>query len=401
MLCLSSSYNYPYRNSSLLKTVKYSNFDQLPSHCLELLAEVEHANFFYGSSWFKNFSKNTIEPSAQIHIYTVEDNNTAAIPKARSVLFMRSPAGQAGSLFERKFCGSNSISSMTAHQTLFFAPAIRETDDQYSEVISALIGSIYKDDRSWDVIDLNFLDPNSRVYRALIQALESFGLSIREYYWRACLCEDVSNTTYADYLASRSTQVRKTYAYKRRKLEKTGKTRFEMITGGENLASSIDSYEHVLANSWKGAEPFPNHTAGLIRAAAAADTLRLGLYYIENTAVATQLWIVTSGRATICKLHYDSKYDKESVGAILTMHMFEYAIDTEKVHTIDFGVGDESAKRYWLNEEESLCGMVAFNNRSLHGLMSLILYTSSEKIDWIKKKVKAYLPLHIQNLWKR
>ncbi|TFH12487.1 MAG: GNAT family N-acetyltransferase [Nitrosomonadales bacterium] len=382
-----------------MNTVKYSNFDQLPSHCLELLAEVEHTNFFFGRGWFENFSRNTIDPTAQIHIYTVEDN-TAARPKARAVLFMRSAAGQAGSLFERKFCGSNSISSMTAHQTLFFAPAIRETDDQYSEVISALIGSICKDDRSWDVIDLNFLDPNSRVYGALIQALKRFGLSLREYYWRACICEDVSNTTYANYLASRSKAVKKTYVYKQRKLAKTEKTRFEMITGGENLESGIEDYEHVLANSWKGAEPFPNHAAGLIRAAAAAGALRLGLYYIENTPVATHLWIVTSGRATICKHHHDSKYDKESVGAILTMRMFEYAIDTEKVHTIDFGVGDEPAKRYWLNEEESICGVVAFNDRSLRGLMSLFLYTISEKIDQIKKKIKTYLPLRNRSLWK-
>jgi len=99
----------------------------------------------------------------------------------------------------------------------------------------------------------------------------------------------------------------------------------------------------------------------LIRATAAADTLRLGLYYIEDKPVATHLWIITSGRATICKHHHDSNFNKESVGGILTLRMFEYAIDTEHVHTIDFGVGDEPAKRYWLNEEESLCGVVAFN----------------------------------------
>jgi len=382
-----------------LKTVKYSSFKQLPSHCQELLAEVEHANFFYGSGWFENFSRNTIDPSAQTHIYTVEDNT--AKPKARAVLFMRSSAGQAGSLFERKFCGSNSISSMTAHQTLSFAPAIRETDDQYSEVISTMIGSICKDERAWDVIDLNFLDPNSRVYKALIQALKSFGLSIHEYYWRACIYEDVSNKTYADYLTSRSKARKRTHLYKQRKLEKTGKTRFEIITGDENLDCGIQAYEHVLANSWQGAEPFPNHAAGLIRSAAKANTLRLGLYYIENTPVATQLWIVTSGRATICKLYYDSKYNKESVGAIITMRMFQYAIDTEKVHTIDFGVGDEPAKNYWLHEEKSICGIVAFNNRSLRGLMSLFLYICSEKVDWLKKKIKTYLLMRNKSLSKR
>ena len=374
---------------SLLKPVKYTSFNQLPQHCLDLLNEIEQENFFHGGGWFKTFSQNTLDSNAEVHIYTVEDN--ADIPKARAIMFMRSSAGQTGSLFEKHFCASKSISSMTAHQTLFFAPAIREDDEHYSEVINTLVNSICEDKQSWGLIDLNFLDPNSRVYSALENAFEDNGLFLRKYFWRSCIFESVKNTNYAEYLAARSKAVKKTYAYKQRKLEKTGTTRFELITGGDNLETAIQDYEHVLANSWKEAEAFPDHAAGLIRAAAAAGTLRLGMYYINDNPVATHLWVVTSGRATICKHHHDSNFNKESVGAILTLRMFEYAIDVEKVNTIDFGVGDEPAKRYWLNEEESLSGMVAFNTKTATGLLALSLFIASEKLDKLKQKIKPLI----------
>jgi hypothetical protein len=378
----------------LFKTVKYTNFDQLPDHCLALLSDAEESNFFHGRGWFENFTKNTIDSKAEIHIYTVEDNTDT--PNARAILFMRSSAGQTGSLFEKKYCGLNSVSSMTGHQTLFYAPAIRNNDSQLSEVISALVNSICKDKHSWGVIDLNFLNPESQLYTELTTSFKRYGLAVRNYHWRKCIHENVKETTYADYLAARSKAVKKTYAYKQRKLEKTGRTKFEIVTGGENLEQAIQDYEDVLAHSWKGTEPYPNHAAGLIRAAAKANTLRLGLYYIDGKPVATHLWIVTSGRATICKHHHNLEFNKESAGAILTLRMFEYAIDTEHVHTIDFGVGDEPAKRNWLNSEESLDGIVAFNYKTITGLASLILYTTSEKFNQLKQSVKPYL-LPIKN----
>lgn len=383
---LTTTHNW---SMSLLKTVKYNSFSQLPEHCLSLLRDIDEENFFHGGSWFESFCKNTLDAEAEIQIYTVEDNTDT--PNARAILFMRSSAGQTGSLFEKKYCGSKSISSMTGHQTLFYAPAIRSSDKQSSEVISELVNSICKDKHSWGVIDLNFLDPESQLYTELSSAFKKCGLAVRNYYWRACIYEDVKDTTYADYLAARSKAVKKTYAYKQRKLEKAGKTRFELVTGGENLEQAIADYENVLAHSWKGAEPFPEHAGGLIRAAAKTNTLRLGLYYIDNKPVATHLWVVTSGRATICKHHHNSEFNRESVGAILTLRMFEYAIDTEHVHTIDFGVGDEPAKRNWLHSEESLDGIVAFNYKTPTGLIALLLYTTSEKLHQLKQLLKPYL----------
>ena len=379
--------NTPILMSSTLKTVKYSDFNQLPDHCLSLLKEVEKTNFFYGAGWFKNFSKNTISSDAQTVIYTVEDNSDT--PNARAILFMRTSAGQTGSILENKYCGSKSISSMTAHQSLFYSPAIRADDQQYREIISQLAHSIIDD--SWGVIDLNFMDPESREYSIFINAFKEHGLVSKKYFWRACIFENVKDITYADYLASRSKAVKKTYAYKQRKLEKTGTTRFELVSNSENIESAIADYEHVLSKSWKGAEPFPQHAAGLIREAASAGTLRLGLYYIDNKPVATHLWIVSAGRATICKHHHDAEFNKQSVGAILTLRMFEYALDVEKVHTIDFGVGDEPAKRYWLNDEEPLSGIVSFNCKTINGLLAFSLYTSREILSSIKNFAKPYL----------
>lgn len=379
-----------------MRTTVYTRFDELPHHCLQLLDDVEQSSFFYGGHWFKNFSSNTVDPSARIRIYVVEDDN--ANPNARGILFMRAPAGQAGSFSSKMFTGKNTVASMTAHQSLFFSPAIRDSDEQFEQIIKSLVKCVCNDTPTWGVIDLNFLDPTSRVYKSLARALNECNLVVRQYEYRPNVYENVSGISYAEYMQSRSRAVKKTYQYKARKLEKSSNIRFEVVQNSDNIEQAIQNYEHVLENSWKEPEPFPNHAAGLIRAAAEAGTLRLGFLFLDDEPVATHLWIISAGKATICKHHHNLKFKKESVGAVLTLRMFEYAIDTEHVDEIDFGVGDEPAKFYWLKEERPLCGIVAFNPRTLTGLIALLRFSTAEFTHGAKQELKPILGPLMQRL---
>ena len=374
----------------------FRSFEDVPSHYEKLFVDMDSKNFFYGGRFFKNFCINTIEPTAQIHIYAVEDE--APVPQARGVLFMRSPAGQMGSIFQGWRVGARTVSSMTNHQSVFFAPLVRDSDDQFDIVISNLVAAVCNDRQNWTMIDLNLLDPESRVYASMIRALNEHDMIVRCYEYRPSCYERVSGISFDDFVASRTSMVRKTILRKARQLERTGQLRFHVTLRGVEIDSAIADYEKVLANSWKEPEPFPNHTTGLIRAAAAAGALRLGLLYLTDRPVATQLWIVSSGKATIYKLHYDAEFKDQSVGAILTLRMFEQVIEGDHVEEINFGVGNETAKHQWLTDERPLCGVVAFNPRTFGGLYAFFRFTTEKFARIVKNWLKPFLMPLLQQL---
>ncbi len=381
----------------MLTTHVYTRFNDLPEHFLKFLTEIEKNHFFLGHGWFENFSKNTVDAKTNIRIYTTENDSNPV--DAKAVLFMRSPAGQNGCYSEKIFSGNNTLASLTAHQSICFAPAINETDPQYDQIVDTLIHSIIEEDINWNLIDINFLDKESKIYTSLTSALNNSGMSIRHYDYRPNLYEDVSSTTFKDFVASRPSMVKKTYMRKARKLDKTGTMRFSLIDNNTDLNNEIADYKDVLSRSWKEEELFPNHDAGVIQAAAKSGALRLGFLYVEDKPVAVQIWLVSSGRATIYKLHYDLSFKQESVGAILMLRMFEHMIDVEHINEVDFGIGDEAAKSFWLRNQRPLCGIVAFNSKSLAGQISLLRYSTDLLTNAAKKKLKP-LKQHIKKLKK-
>ena len=381
----------------MLRSIAYTSFAELPSHCLTFLNDVEKTNFFLGSGWFSNFSQNTITADSKTRIYTVEE--VSDVPETRAVLFMRAPGGQNGSYSEKHFSGSKTVASMTAHQSISFAPAINPSDEQQEHIINTLIQSICEDKSTWNLIDLNFMDKESSLYKQLSNALSNHGMIVRDYEYRLNLYENLSGTTFKDFVASRPSMVHKTYMRKARKLEKTGSVRFELLQTGD-LEQAINDYKTVHDKSWKEAELFPRHDPGVIEASAKAGSLRLGLLYFDDKPVAVQIWIVSSGRATIYKLHYDYNFQQESVGAILMLRMFEHMIDVEHVNEVDFGVGDETAKSYWLKDQRPLCGIVAFNTKTLGGLLALTRFSTAAQISNLKQKLNPILLLLKQRLSK-
>ena len=369
----------------MLTTHTYTRFNDLPEHFLTFLTDIEKSHFFLGHGWFENFSQNTVDAKTSLYIYTVASDNPI---EARAVLFMRAPAGQNGCYSEKIFSGPNTLASLTAHQSISFAPAIDDSDPQYDQVIDTLIRSVAEDKNNWNLIDLNFLDKDSRIYQSISNAFENTNLHVRHYDYRPNLYEDVSDTTFKDFIASRPSMVKKTYMRKARKLDKTGTMRFSLIDNNNDLEKEIIDYKDVLSRSWKEPELFPNHDGGAIQAAAKSGALRLGFLYVEDKPVAVQIWIVSSGRATIYKLHYDLNFKQESVGAILMLRMFEHMIDVEHINEIDFGIGDEAAKSFWLKNQRPLCGIVAFNTKSINGATRLAKYLADINLQVLKTKLK-------------
>jgi CelD/BcsL family acetyltransferase involved in cellulose biosynthesis len=131
----------------------------------------------------------------------------------------------------------------------------------------------------------------------------------------------------------------------------------ECIRDPAGIEAGIAGYLDVYRRSWKVPEPFPDFDAALLRAAAAAGVLRLGLLWRHAEAVAAQYWIVSHGQAAVLKLAHDEAHRALSPGTVLTAWMIRGLIE-EGVQALDFGRGDDPYKQLWTTQRRRRIGVV-------------------------------------------
>jgi len=111
-----------------------------------------------------------------------------------------------------------------------------------------------------------------------------------------------------------------------------------------------NDYLKVYSQSWKPEEGNPDFLKNLAKQEAQTGCLRLGLAYIDGEPVAAQFWTTENGEALIHKLAHVEDATKSSPGTLLSVAMFQHAIDVDGVNLIDFGTGNDSYKREWMED---------------------------------------------------
>jgi Acetyltransferase (GNAT) domain len=173
----------------------------------------------------------------------------------------------------------------------------------------------------------------------------------------------VQDMDFARYWAERPAKLRNTF---KRKARAAG---LDIAIHDRFDAAAWADYEAVYRASWKPEEGSFPFLRALAEQEGAAGTLRLGIASKDGRPIAAQLWLVEHGVATIHKLAYAEAAKSLSPGTILGEAMFRRAIDQDRVAWIDYGVGDEAYKADWMTERSVLERVVAFNPRTLRGLL--------------------------------
>jgi len=202
----------------------------------------------------------------------------------------------------------------------------------------------------------------------LAGALRRAGLLVECSFNSGTWYEQTNGLSFADYVAARPSELRNTWHRKRRKLERSNRLTTSFFEHDLGLDRAIADYQTIYAASWKPAEFFPDFVPALIRLAAELGALRLGIYYVDKIPAAAQFWILWNGRAVICKLAHDSRFDDLSLGTLLTMKMFERVLAADQPLEISLGRGDDPYKRLWLPKRRERWGITAANPRTLRGL---------------------------------
>lgn len=162
------------------------------------------------------------------------------------------------------------------------------------------------------------------------------------------------------YWAKRPSQLLNTLKRKGKALAREAH-RFEVVTAP--TAQQVEHYWSTYSHSWKGGEPSRSFIDWLMRWSAAHGYLRLGLLYLDQQVVASQLWLVNDGVAHIFKLAQDCHADRFSPGSLLTGHMVDYVYRHDQVERIDFMLGADPYKGLWMEQENPCFTLEVLNRR--------------------------------------
>lgn len=365
---------------------EYNDLERLPQSVKALLEREGDRRFFNGLSWYRVFFETCLDHGQQPIFYVITSDRD---DQEHLILPMLTPLGRQGSKISNRQLGPETCMAMTNYQTAQFGPITNAAGDGLARLLEGLARHL-KDQR-FSVLDFNHLDSSIPKNAGLQSAFERAGFVTYGYPDEPIVFEDVNGRSYADYMNDRSSSLRKNVRRLRKKLEKTGHVRFALVEGGKGLTEAIRDYEIVQKASWKADETYPDHVPALIRAAGEQRALRLGLLYLDDRPVATDLTIISDGQATGKKGHFDNEMRRHHVGDVLTSFMMEHLIDIDQVKSIDFGKTAVSYKLKWLKQQRPMSGFVAFDPGSVQGQYQSLCFRSKQiaisRLSTMKQKI--------------
>jgi Acetyltransferase (GNAT) domain len=331
----------------------YTNpdFRRLASGLAGVFGENSRDSFFALPAWYDLMARHGIPQGTEIRVYTDERPVSTMVVLAQTTTRDR----------------QRTLASLTNPHSLEHG-ILHEPKADLETGLAAILSEILGERPQWDCLTFAELDPREPSYAALTKAMRSAGLLVERHFCSGTWYEKTAGLSFAEYVAARPSELRNTWHRKRRKLEQSRRLTKSFFDDSNGIDQAIADYETVYAASWKPAEFFPGFVPALIRLAGELRALRLGIYYLDGIPAAAQFWIIWNGRAVICKLAHDKRFDSWSLGTVLTMEMFERVLPADRPREISLGRGDDPYKKLWLPNRRERWGITAANPRTLRGL---------------------------------
>jgi CelD/BcsL family acetyltransferase involved in cellulose biosynthesis len=347
--------------------------DELPPDVRHLFEVGEKESVESSAAWYRNLVNSIYADKDVVRIFVLRKlgRPVAALP-----------------LIASKSAGGQHVASLSNYYTAIYSPLI-EKGLKVRELVP-LLGAVKN--ACTPLASLRFapMDPASAGYRLLLRAMPAAGFAPFRFFsfgnWYLQVKDD-----WPTYLKNREGTVRSTIKRMTKKFSAEGGT-LELVLGGADLAKGLAAYEHVYGLSWKQAEPHPAFIPGLVQTCAERGWLRLGVAWLKDKPIAAQLWIVANGKANIYKLAYDEGHKSYAPGTLLTAMLMEHAIEKDHVTEVDYLIGDDPYKKAWMSHRRERWGIVAYNPRTLTGLIEMAREVLGRSLKpWLKRLKKPAL----------
>jgi hypothetical protein len=330
--------------------VEEPDFRALPEATEALFAAAGAESFFAQAAWYDLMARHVRDPGDGLRLYLDAD------PPRAAFVCRRGPGRE-----QRQLQGFANFYSLE-HGPILGA---RNGDD--AARVARLMAAIASERPAWQCVGLTALDRDEPGFAAIRAGLRDAHFIVQPYFHYGTWYEDTRGLDFRRYLDDRPAPLRNIF---RRKGKAAQGLRIEygFSEPGCDLDRLVADYDTVYRNSWKEGEAYPTFIPALVRMAFDCGALRLGVVRVDDVPAAAQFWIVWRGRAVIYKLAHDRRFDKLSLGTLLTMRMAERVLDVDHPDEINFGRGDDAYKRLWLPKRRERWGILGANPRTWRGL---------------------------------
>ncbi|MGB0748683.1 MAG: GNAT family N-acetyltransferase [Magnetospiraceae bacterium] len=327
----------------------YDDLEALPAAGAALFAPTPAGNFYDSAAWWHCLVASAVAPGTACRFALSTDDQ-----------------GQPEALLPLQCSKPGKFASLTNMYSMEYQPMLRP-NAPLSEALNRLARGLRAAKTPVHSLWLDSLPEESALLDPFCNALRKAGYALHRYHHFVNWYEDTAGKSLDAYMADRPSKLKNTIKRKRKALERDHQVEMILVTDSVGLDAAMADYDAIYAKSWKQPEPYPNFVRELARAAAEAGTLRMGVLKVDGVPAAAQVWLVFNGRATIYKLAYDEDFKKQSVGSILSVFLTDAVLNETGIDEIDFGRGDDSYKKDWLNTRRERGGLVAAFPFSLVG----------------------------------
>ena len=332
-----------------LATRVFSSVSELPATYLALFDAVGRENFYLSLPWFENLLDATLEPTQALRLYGIEGAEDGV---AHAVLVARiSTTGR-----------TRLLEGFTSPYTTDFGLVAKPENACNAEVIEALATALAADRDSFDSLRIDCLNWDADTCSTFARALGARRFVAESHFHFGNWYGEFSGLDFATYRRSLPSALRRLY----NRIGRSDGPSFRLVTDAAQLDVEIAEYERLSLLRWGYAEPHERFIAGLVHAAHKSGVLRFAVLEFEGERVASQIWIVAGGRATIFKLAHNPDF-KRSFGSTCTIALMEHVLEVDGVHEVDYGRGDDDYKKTWLPLRRERWAVTAANPTTLRG----------------------------------
>lgn len=331
----------------------------LPPAAIVLLDSQNATSLQLGADWLSTMEQVLRkDPSSRPCIYSLwrEDRPLAVV-----AMQSRSAPGP---------LGARSLHGMSNFYSVLWAPAL--APDVQALELAPLVARLRADAGLMEFSPVDLAAPSMWTW---VRALRDGGLVVLRHPAFANWTHATSADSKA-YLAARTSQLRRMIKRGNQRLKERG-GHLEILTRPEDMPRAMDAYEAVYARSWKQAEPHPEFFRELARRWARLDRMRIGVAWLDGEPIAAQWWTCHAGVAEIHKLAYDDSHSELGAGTALSATLFAHVLDHDRVHKIDYLIGDDAYKQLWMSMRKFRCSLLVFDPKSAAGAVGLLREAAS------------------------
>jgi CelD/BcsL family acetyltransferase involved in cellulose biosynthesis len=281
---------------------------------------------------------------------------------------------------------ARTIESLSNYYTALYAPLVARDGDLLD--VQSLLTAAVHDHKGAQVMRFGPMDPDSHAYSALFSGLRANNWIPFRFFCFGNWFLRVEGT-WDDYLKKRRATLRSSIRRACKKFAAEGGT-LAIVTATEQVEQAIAEFQAIYSASWKKPEPYPEFVPSLIRHLAVRGMLRLGFARLGEQTIAAQLWIVGGRKASIYKVAYHEHFSAYSPGTLLTAHLMQHVIESDKVEEVDYLIGDDEYKRRWMSDRRERWGIVAYNPASLLGFALLIKEVGGRALKPTYRRMRAF-----------